>query len=104
MHKNENGFTLAEVMVALAILLLASQLLITGSSVVQRMDRRVNEISNVADTLQENLSEDSNYISGTLRLIVDEDTEFVHDGQIYRDEALIEQDITIHVVRMEERN
>ena len=104
MHKNENGFTLAEVMVALAILLLASQLLITGSSVVQRMDHRVNEISNVADTLQENLSEDSNYISGTLRLIVDEDTEFVHDGQIYRDEVLIEQDITIHVVRMEERN
>ena len=104
MHRNENGFTLAEIMVALAILLMASQLLIMGFSVARKMDHRVNEISNVADTLQECLSDDSNYISGALRLRIDENTEFVHDGQIYRDEALIEQDITIHVVRMEERN
>ena len=103
MHKNENGFTLAEVMVALAILLLASQLLIVGSSVARKMDRRVNEISNVADTLQERLLDDSNYISGTLRLKI-EDTELVYDGQVYKNDVLNEHDITIHVIRMGERD
>ena len=104
MYKNENGFTLAEVMVALAILLMASQLLIMGSSVARKMDARVNEISNVADTLQDCLSDDSNYICGTLRLSIDEDTEFVHDGEIYKSDVLNEQDLTIHVIRMRERD
>ena len=104
MNKDENGFTLAEVMVALAILIMASQLLIMGSSVARKMDDRVNEISNVADTLQERLTDDSNYISGTLRLSIDENTEFVHDGQIYKSDVLNEQDFTIHVIRMRERN
>ena len=103
MNKNENGFTLAEVMIALAILLMASQLLIMGSSVARKMDNRVNEISNVADTLQERLADESNYISGTLRLSID-DTEFVHDGQIYTSDVLKKQDITIHVIRMRERD
>ena len=104
MHKNENGFTLAEVMAAFVILLMASQLLFAGASVVRNIDRRVNEISNVADSLREKLSDDSNYRSGTLRLVLDERTEFVHDGQIYRNEELIEHDVAIHVVRVEERN
>lgn len=103
MYKNENGFTLAEVMVALAILLLASQLLIVGSSVARKMDRRVNEISNVADTLQERLLDDSNYISGTLCLKI-EDTELVYDGQVYKSVVLNEHDITIHVIRKGERD
>ena len=103
MYKNENGFTLAEVMVALAILLMASQLLITGSSVARKMDQHVNEISNVADALQEHLLDDSNYISGTLRVKID-DTELICDGQVYKNDVMNEHDIAIHVIRIGERD
>ena len=63
MMKNEKGSTLAEVMAAFVILLMASQLLLSGSAVARKMERRADEISNMADTLKEQLAEDSEYIS-----------------------------------------
>ena len=97
MIDNENGFTLTEVMVAFVILLMASQLLISGTAVARKMERRVNEISGVAEMLRENLNDDSKCISGTIRMKIDEDTELVSDGWLYQDE-----DFTVSVVRVEE--
>ena len=99
MMNNENGFTLSEVMVAFVILLMASQLLITGFAVARKMERRVNEISGMAEMLRENLTDDSKCISGTIRMKIDEDTELVGDGWLYQDE-----DFAVNVVRVEERN
>ena len=75
MIKNENGSTMAEVMVAFAILLMASQLLLSGSAVARKMEHRADELSNVADTLREQMAEDLKCISGTLSLKIDENTE-----------------------------
>ena len=78
MMKNEKGSTLAEVMAAFVILLMASQLLLSGSAAARKMERRADEISNMADTLKEQLAEDSKCISGKLCLKIDENT-----GDIY---------------------
>ena len=75
MMKNEKGSTLAEVMIAFVILLMASQLLLSGSAAARKMERRADEISNAADMLREQLTEDSNCLSGTLRLKIDENTD-----------------------------
>ncbi len=104
MINNENGFTLVEVMVAFVILLMASQLLLSGSAVARKMERRANEVSNVADTLREYLTEDSKYISGTLSLKIDENTELVGEGHLYQRENPSEYDLMINVIRIKEGN
>ena len=104
MIKNENGSTLAEVMVAFVILLMASQLLLSGSAVARKMERRADELSNVADTLREQLAEDSKCISGTLSLKIDENTELVSGGWLYQKEDPSEQGLEINAIRIEEGN
>ena len=104
MMKNEKGSTLAEVMVAFVILLMASQLLLSGSAAARKMERRADEISNTADMLREQLTEDSNYISGTLRLKIDENTELVSDGWLYQKGNSSEQGLEIQVICIEERD
>ena len=93
MMKNEKGSTLAEVMAAFVILLMASQLLLSGSAVARKMERRADEISNMADTMKEQLAEDSEYISGTLHLKIDENTELVTDGWLFQKEDRSGQEI-----------
>jgi len=102
MIKDENGFTLAEVMVAFAILLIVSQLLLYGIAFARKMEHRINKISSAADTLQEYMSDDSECISGTLRMRMDEDTELFSEGWLYQDENLKGYDLAIHAVRIEE--
>jgi hypothetical protein len=104
MMKNEKGSTLAEVMAAFVILLMASQLLLSGSAAARKMERRADEISNMADTLKEQLAEDSEYISGTLHLKIDENTELVTDGWLFQKEDRSEQGLEIQVIRIEERD
>lgn len=104
MMRDENGFTLAEVMIAFVILLMASQLLISGFAVSQKMERRANELSGAADLLKENILDDSKCMFGTLRMKIDEDIEFVHGGWLYQNEALSERDYVINAVRIEEEN
>lgn len=96
---NEKGSTLAEVMAAFVILLMASQLLISGSAVARKMERRADEISNTADTL---LEQDSKCIFGTLRLKIDENTELVSEGWLYQIDDPSEPGIEIHVIRIKE--
>ena len=102
MMKNEKGSTLSEVMAALVILLMASQLLLSGSAVARKMERRADEISNMADTLKEQLAEDSKCIFGTLRLKIDENTELVSEGWLYQIDDPSEPGIEIHVIRIKE--
>ncbi len=104
MMKNEKGSTLAEVMAAFVILLMASQLLLSGSAAARKMERRADEISNMADTLKEQLAEDSEYISGTLHLKIDENTELVSDGWLYQKDNSSEQGLEIQVICIEERD
>ena len=104
MMKNEKGSTLAEVMAAFVILLMASQLLLSGSAAARKMERRADEISNMADTLKEQLAEDSKCISGKLCLKIDENTELVSDGWLYQKEDRSEQGLVIQVIRIEERD
>jgi len=102
--KQENGFTLAEVMVAFVILLLASQLLISGHAAARKMELRANELSCAADLLQENLSDDSKCIPGTIKMQINEDIEMVSEGWLYRYENSSENDIVIEAIRVKERN
>ena len=104
MMKNEKGSTLAEVMAAFVILLMASQLLLSGSAAARKMERRADEISNMADTLKEQLAEDSKCIYGKLCLKIDENTELVSDGWLYQKEDRSEQGLGIQVIRIEERD
>ena len=104
MMKNEKGSTLAEVMAAFVILLMVSQLLLSGSAVARKMERRADEISNMADTLKEQSEEDSKCISGTLRLKIDENTELASDGWLFQKEDRSGQGLEIQVIRIEERD
>ena len=104
MMKNEKGSTLAEVMAAFVILLMVSQLLLSGSAAARKMERRADELSNMADTLKEQLAEDSEYISGTLRLKIDENTELASDGWLFQKEDRSGQGLEIQVIRIEERD
>ncbi len=99
--RNEHGFTLMEVMVAFLILLLASQLLIFGSAVARKMEKRANEISAATDFVQEKLSDESECVAGTLRLKLDEETELTGSGWLYQYEENTENGIMIHVVRLD---
>lgn len=102
MMKNENGFTLAEVMVAFIILLAASQLLISGAAAARKLECRANELSGAAEMLRENLADDSNCISGTVRMKIDEDTELISDGWLYQGGDLSPNEPVVRVVRIEE--
>ncbi len=104
MMKNENGFTLAEVMVAFVILLMASQLLLFGIAAARKMEHRAYELSGVEEMLRENLADDSECISGTLRMKIDEEAELVSGGWLYRNEDLKERGLVINMIRMKERD
>ena len=104
MIKNENGFTLAEVMVAFVILLMVSQLLIFGSAAARKMERRAKELSIEAEVLREHLMERSDCISGTVSLKMDENTELSGEGWLYQNEKLSEQDLVINAIYIEEGN
>lgn len=102
--KNENGFTLAEIMVAFAILIMASQLLISGFAVARKMEHRASELSCTADVLKENILDDSECISGTLKMKVDKDTELSGDGWLYQNRKMEESNIVINAVRVDGRS
>lgn len=97
--KNEHGFTLVEVMVAFVILLLASQVLICGSAVARRMEKRASEISAAADMLHENLSDEAKCIAGTLKMNIDEETELVCEGWLYQQE--LGEQVAVRAVRVD---
>lgn len=98
--KDEHGFTLVEVMVAFALLLLALQLLIYGSAVARKMEKRASEYAAAADLLHENLSDESECTAGTLRLKLDEGTELVGEGWLYQHET--DDQIVVRAVRVDE--
>ncbi len=100
--RNQKGFTLVEVMVSFLILLLTSQLLMAGTAVARRIDRRANKISAVGELLEENLKDESKCLAGTLRLEIEGEADICADGWLYRYEDESDQIRNIEAVRVDE--
>ena len=70
---NKKGFTLIEVMVAFAILLIASQIIVLGAAFSVKMRARAEEKEMVRREIGLHLLEKTDCMSGTVRLNIGED-------------------------------
>ena len=84
--KNDNGSTLAEVIVSFAVLLLASQLLLQGIVMVRKMEKRGAELSAQADCIRENIMDEEMCIHGMLRMELESGEVLLQDGWLYHSE------------------
>lgn len=81
---NQNGVTLVEVMMALVILILASQMIIAGTFFTIRLEKQTEEIRIIGNEIDRNLREKEDCVPGVIRLDLGDGNEITRDGWMYR--------------------
>lgn len=79
-HKSSDGFTLVEVLAALMILIMVSQVMFLGISLTSKMETKAENVELVRRKIGRCLAEKSDCSSGTVRLMIGTDSNGIQDS------------------------
>ena len=97
------GFTLVEVLVALMILLMVSQMLLLGVSFAAKVEKRTKQTERICNEIGEHQADRSECIEGTVRLKIDGICEDMEDrGWLYTGNNDPKSPVKLQIIWVEE--
>lgn len=99
---NQKGFTLVEVMAAVVILMLASQMIIAGTAVAIRMGKHAEKTKMAVYEMKRNLLEKEDCVTGTVTMEFEDGTVITRDGWMYRYEDEQGENLSANVFIVED--
>ena len=97
------GFTLVEVLVALMILLMVSQMLLLGVSFAAKVEKRTKQTAHICNEIGEHLADRSECFEGTVRLKIDGICEDMEDrGWLYTGNNDPKSPVKLQIIWVEE--